>query len=126
MSQCPETGITIPPFWIALFSNSRGQLSSDSALWALSDSSPHPHDTGPAKLSRQQRTCWPCLLQKWRQKEKGRAFFFFKTIVTNKANSQIRVAVIQVVHVLMNKLLREGVILFSVPQNLGQYFFYTQ
>lgn len=52
--------------------------------------------------------------------------FFFKTIVTNKANSQIRVAVIQVVHVLMNKLLREGVILFSVPQNLGQYFFYTQ
>lgn len=52
--------------------------------------------------------------------------FFLKTIVTNKANSQIRVAVIQVVHVLMNKLLGEGVILFSVPQNLGQYFFYTQ
>lgn len=40
VSQCPETGITILPFWIAPFSNSRSPLSSAPALWALRDSSP--------------------------------------------------------------------------------------
>lgn len=77
VSQCPETGITILPFWIALFSNIRGPLSSDPALWALHDSSSLPHDTGPANSATNRALAGHAYYRSGDKRRRDMPFFFF-------------------------------------------------